>query len=474
MSKNWKKGEEITRVGLNDTGFGLKVVAQDPAALTVYINKGVALVEGTVVKYGGGNSPSIAAPSSNPRIDLITIDSAGTIALTAGSEGASPSAPAYPSGKTVLAEIYCRVGMTSITDTDEGAGQGYIYRDSRPLGASITLIDTTTGASDAGKGIKTNSNGLLDSLFLESAFGDGSDGSATISAPTTLTKDMYYTDLTVNDVLTTDGYRIYVSGTLSGSGTIKWGTPNTGGAGTNSAGGGTGGAGGAQGGSGRFKNTAGSAGGGGNGGSGGINGGAGNGVAGTAAASCLGSNASAGGAGGSNSGGAGGTATAPQMKFGTTKFQVISMLDVNNAGTPTSLLPQPGAGGGAETWTGSSGSGHRRGGGGGGGASGGTIWIAARNWAGTFTISNVGGNGGVGGDASGGGSSNIGGSGGAGGNGGINVVLYQKKTWTGSHTLTGGTGGAGGTGSGTGASNGATGNNGAAGTSYEFKYGNLL
>lgn len=47
-------------------------------------------------------------------------------------------------------------------------------------------------------------------------FGSGADGNATISAPLSLTRDMYYGDLTISAgaAITTNGYRVFVSGTL--------------------------------------------------------------------------------------------------------------------------------------------------------------------------------------------------------------------------------------------------------------------
>lgn len=163
MSKNWDKGEEITAEGLNDQG--LKVAAQDPADMTLHVFPGVAIVDGTIVKYAGGDTGSFSAPASNPRIDIVSIDAGGTINITQGVEAGSPTAPAYPSDETVLAEIYLRVGCTEILNADD-ASEAYIYRDSRPLGAGITLIDETAGAADAGKGIKTDADGLLDPSFL--------------------------------------------------------------------------------------------------------------------------------------------------------------------------------------------------------------------------------------------------------------------------------------------------------------------
>lgn len=49
------------------------------------------------------------------------------------------------------------------------------------------------------------------------SFGDGSDGDVTIAAPTTLTRDMFYNDLVVNDTLTTWGFGIWVRWTTSGT-----------------------------------------------------------------------------------------------------------------------------------------------------------------------------------------------------------------------------------------------------------------
>ena len=81
-----------------------------------------------------------------------------------------------------------------------------------PLSCASSYIASTTTiaaqrserAGPAGVGI----NGI---------FGDGADGSQTIAASTTLTRDTYYADLTVAPGVTLDpgGYRIFVAGTLT-------------------------------------------------------------------------------------------------------------------------------------------------------------------------------------------------------------------------------------------------------------------
>lgn len=62
----------------------------------------------------------------------------------------------------------------------------------------------------------------LNANFFVPYYGDGSDGDVVISSNTTLTRDMYYHNLTVNSSinLNTANFKVYVSGTLAGTGTI--------------------------------------------------------------------------------------------------------------------------------------------------------------------------------------------------------------------------------------------------------------
>ena len=58
---------------------------------------------------------------------------------------------------------------------------------------------------------------FLDRLGGDEIYGFGQDGDVTISASTTLNRDMYYNDLTINSNcdLDTNGYRVFVRGTLT-------------------------------------------------------------------------------------------------------------------------------------------------------------------------------------------------------------------------------------------------------------------
>ena len=334
-------------------------------------------------------------------------------------------------------------------------------------------------------------------------FGDGSDGAGVADGSTalagaslaanvyTLTRDVYYTDLTVSTGVTIQpsGYRIFGQGTLTMNGTAtisrngisgsngstgRAGTPQTGGAGggaladgylKGSVAGATGGTGG--------PGTTGA----------GLDGGS---AAGTATSNSIGSSGSNGGTGGNGGGGhvggtgTGGTATASNVKL-IANWHLATLLDIAASGSTVKFDNSAGAGGGGGGASGNGGGGINQSGGGGsggGGASGGGIiaiyFRSITIGASASIIANggVGGNGGNGqnnpsGVAPGGG----GGAGGAGGNGGQIIIVYNSLTNNGSLTAAGGAGGTlgtGGTGTGNG-TNGTAGTNGSAGNTRLFQ-----
>jgi len=102
--------------------------------MELYVQPGTYYVGTTRVLFLGGSTPTFTPPVSHPRIDLVTADSSGTIALVTGSESVSPFAPSYSTNKLVLAEIYHVVGETALYDVDnQQTGQGYVYNDVRPF-----------------------------------------------------------------------------------------------------------------------------------------------------------------------------------------------------------------------------------------------------------------------------------------------------------------------------------------------------
>lgn len=249
--------------------------------------------------------------------------------------------------------------------------------------------------------------------ILLAVFGDGSDGDVTLATNTTLTRDMYYNNLTINSgvTLSTGGYRIFVKNTLTNNGTIDCsgapGTDSTGG----SAAGGNGGASGSLAGGGR--------------GGDGSNGANGN----------PGVDGNVGGAGGSSgvvtgyTAGAGGSASLPASSGGWRYLvRAIEMQDLGTA------FKGGAGGGGGPAAAGSAG--------GGGGGGGGVVVISAAILVNNGAIKSEGGKGGNG-------RSGADSAGGGGGGGGVISLIYRSKSGTGTISVAGGAKGLLGGGSGT-------------------------
>lgn len=363
----------------------------------------------------------------------------------------------------------------------------------------------------SGKYLRYDSNSgdlvVNDSILSNNnMFGDGSDGDVTISSNTSLTSDMFYNNLTVNDgvTLNPNGYRIFVKVTLNLNSTGKiarngnnGGAGGAGGNGSASAYGGTVGAAGTAGAAsaaladgsikGAVAGVAGVVGGvgaksasssptdasgGASGttgtsvvksiGSNGVNGGAG-GAGGSVSGTLTASRSAAGGGGG----GAGGTLSGTIFNIIRNGFSAYLLYDflpaADNLRSSSGSGGAAGGGGGGAGWKTSagfeSGVGGSGGGSGGAGGSGGIVSVFARKIIGTGTIEangGTGGNGGAGGAGStydGGGAGGAaaaggggGGAGGAGGTGGVVIVVYSYKTAVTIQALGGtkGTSGAGG------------------------------
>jgi hypothetical protein len=295
--------------------------------------------------------------------------------------------------------------------------------------------------------------------------GDCSDGNVTISVNTTLTRDMFYNNLTITSsaLLATAGQRIFVCGTLdlSAAGFIV----NGGNAGGNGGAGGGNGVAGGNGTSGTmYRGNAGAAGGNGNVANGSP------GVTATTALTLTGTNGGAGGAGGNGAattGGAGGSTNVATSAL----WEILSTWQLPMLGDGTVIASAIGGSGGG----GGGGSVQSGSGGGGGGAGGGPVWVVANiiKTSASTSLGAIQSGGGIGGNgqtpsgtcAAGCG----GGGGGGGGSGGWVVVKYLSHVGP-SVFLTyagGGTGGTGGTHKGTTATDGASGTNGTPGLIYQ-------
>ncbi len=346
-----------------------------------------------------------------------------------------------------------------------------------PSNGSLLIGSSTSWAANtltAGSNITiTNATGTITitSTGVGNLFGDGSDGTGTISATTTLTADKYYTTLTVNSGITLypAGYRIFVNDTLTNNGFISanGGNGGNGAVGADSSGqtGGNGGAGGTATSSlpsGTYSGALGSlAGQGGKGGAGLNPGTAGNPTTilnGSSTIVSIGVNGVAGAIGGTSDGAADtpGTAgtrtltnTVPRNYFTAVWMAQLASTTLFSGSASNGM--SSGGDGGAQ---GSGGNNEPAGGGGGAGGSGapgGILAIYSKTITNTGTISVNGGNGGNGAQGgrgtctSGtGGGAGGGGAGGAAGSGGAVILVYSTLTDTGTISANAGTVGTGG------------------------------
>jgi hypothetical protein len=129
--------KEIEDASKNLTSFTASTTVTSASwtaqTMQLYVEDGTYYTNGTRYLFVGASTPTVTAPSSHPRIDVLTIDTTGTLAWTAGTENASPVAPAYPANKLAICELYNVVGETALYDNEnQQSGQGYISNDVRP------------------------------------------------------------------------------------------------------------------------------------------------------------------------------------------------------------------------------------------------------------------------------------------------------------------------------------------------------
>lgn len=131
--------------GVDHVVSGLAVTAQGSPNMTVAVAKGAVISNGTLFAVAANASVTITtANATNPRIDLVVIDSSGAIAVRAGTAAAAPKPPARTANDVVLAAVWVPANDTTIsadqiTDLriDRGAGTA-------GGGAPILLKKSTT------------------------------------------------------------------------------------------------------------------------------------------------------------------------------------------------------------------------------------------------------------------------------------------------------------------------------------------
>jgi len=219
----------------NITGITVTSGTWTAQTMQLYVEDGTYYINGTRYLFTGGSTPTVTAPVSNPRIDVLTIDTSGTLAWTTGTENASPVAPSYPSDKLAICELYNVVSETALYDNeDQQVSQGYILNDVRPtasIGPILTaiasdLIPDGNNTRNFGSGGNQWNNAYINSLFLNGVLqtgskfgGTGADGALSISSGTT----------TINLGSAAVVVKNYTSISITGTGQLAFSNPAAGG-----------------------------------------------------------------------------------------------------------------------------------------------------------------------------------------------------------------------------------------------------
>lgn len=122
LSYAWGGGDGIIRNALDEGA----VIATGPVSLSVTVGAFYGFISlRRAYLLEAADTDAIEAPTPEPRIDLVQYTLGVGINIKTGVENAVPVAPTVDSDSIDMAQIYCRVGMTSIKDTDDSTN-GYI------------------------------------------------------------------------------------------------------------------------------------------------------------------------------------------------------------------------------------------------------------------------------------------------------------------------------------------------------------
>lgn len=107
--------------GIDCVLSGGAVTAQGSPDMTVAVAKAAVLANGVLKAVAAANATITAAHATNPRLDLVVINSAGAIAVRAGTPGVfdpdldlAPKSPARTANDVVLAVVYVPANDTTI------------------------------------------------------------------------------------------------------------------------------------------------------------------------------------------------------------------------------------------------------------------------------------------------------------------------------------------------------------------------
>lgn len=163
QAKFYQTDIDILVAGMAGTGVisGCAVTAQGSPNMTVAVAAGTVSVAGTQVAVTSGNVTITAADATNPRFDIVVVNSSGTKSATAGTPAASPLVPDIPANSVVLATVY-------VPATDTAINTNQIADRRVTLGSTSPLLVPNGSASNPSIALAAD----IDSGFYSSGVGN--------------------------------------------------------------------------------------------------------------------------------------------------------------------------------------------------------------------------------------------------------------------------------------------------------------
>lgn len=115
--------------------------AQGSPDMTVAVAKASVLSNRVLKAVAAGNATITTADSTNPRIDLVVVNSSGSLAVRAGTAAAAPKPPARTANDVVLCAVWVPANDTTISGTQ--ITDLRVMRDQGPIQVATTGQSTT-------------------------------------------------------------------------------------------------------------------------------------------------------------------------------------------------------------------------------------------------------------------------------------------------------------------------------------------
>jgi hypothetical protein len=151
----------VRRQIIEKTGYGvfsgLGVTAQGTPNMTVAVAAGICYMQ-TGTRYSPIANAALAITSANvtnPRIDIVYVNSSGVIAYLSGAAAATPSAPALPTGGLLLAEISVAAGTTTIQSANITDCRKNLWHEAAIIATLVSSVTGTVRYSKSVTGVAT-------------------------------------------------------------------------------------------------------------------------------------------------------------------------------------------------------------------------------------------------------------------------------------------------------------------------------